>query len=102
MTYDPNFKENFSKEVRGVVEQRFSHYYNVMADSEIEELKLSRRKIIIDGKEYTFSIGRRFTKVDGVGARPNARIGNTIDYSRDVYEVTPQHIAAFIRELNHG
>jgi hypothetical protein len=63
---------------------------------------MPRRLIVVDGKEYAYVIGRRLTKVDGVGSKSNSDIGDCVDVSMDKYRVTPKDVANFIRSETYA
>lgn len=57
---------------------------------------MSYRKITVDGKEYEYSIGKKYTKIRGGEVFENSKIGNPIvDIDHDflpTYRVTPRNV----------
>jgi len=60
---------------------------------------MSYRKLNINGKEYKYVIGKKFTKIVDVGNFKNSEIGTEIDKqvdSENLYIVTPSTIRSVI------
>ena len=57
---------------------------------------MSYRKIEVDGQVFEYSIGKTHTKIRGVGAYPNEKVGYVID-EREV-RVRPSDLATFIKQ----
>lgn len=58
---------------------------------------MAYRKIEVDGKEYEYTIGKSFLKIKGVGTYPIHEVGDCLDASMDVYQVTPSIVKKVIQ-----
>jgi hypothetical protein len=71
-----------------------------------KENKMSYRKIEVDGQIFEYSIGKTHTKIRGVGAYENEKVGyrrvssecNWWDTPEGTLQVRPGDVAAFIRQ----
>lgn len=57
---------------------------------------MAYRKIIVDGTEYQYTIGRSYTKVRGHAVWHNSDVGDLLDTGREQYVVQPSHVAEMI------
>ena len=69
---------------------------------------MSYRKLEVDGQVFEYSIGKTHTKIRGVGAYENTKIGNFRvgsdydwwDTQNRSFQVRPSDLAAFIKRNN--
>lgn len=65
---------------------------------------MSYRKIIVDGKQYEYSIGKTHTKIKGMEVYKNSDIGDEIEsttsYEIQGYVVSPYNVANAIKGVH--